>query len=177
MKNEYEIRGDVTAIFIDSPKYGKFETIISTKQLERAKEFPYIWRVTWDRGIKSFYIRGALYLGNRKQRTILLHRWITNAPDGMVVDHIDHDTLNNTDSNLRIITIAQNAQNRKGAQRGSKSGVRGVIWDKNNNKWVSTIKINGVQMYLGSFDTIKDAEQVSITARMHHMPYSPEASL
>ena len=45
-------------------------------------------------------------------KTILMHRVILNAPDHLSVDHIDRDGRNNTRSNLRPCTHAQNMRNR-----------------------------------------------------------------
>jgi len=39
-----------------------------------------------------------------------MHRMLMNYPDGMVVDHIDGDGLNNRRENLRIITTRQNLE-------------------------------------------------------------------
>ena len=50
--------------------------------------------------------------GYRGGKTIKMHRLIMGAPDHLVVDHIDHNGLNNTKANLRLCTIAQNSQNR-----------------------------------------------------------------
>ena len=70
-----------------------------------------------------------------KKKTLRLHRLITNCPDGLVVDHINRDKLDNRKSNLRCVTQAVNMQNRDAVEnaRGyyySKSKCRG------NNHWV-----------------------------------------
>lgn len=176
MKNDYEIRGDMTAIIINSPKYGRLEALISTNKLDRAKEFPNSWYANWDKIANTFYVVGNLLIGNGKQTLVMFHRWVTNIPRGMVVDHKNHDGLINTDDNLRICTHAENQQNRKGAQMNSKSGIRGVFWNKNAKKWQAHIRLQGKQIYLGRFDDIVDAEQAVIEARLKYMPYSKEVS-
>jgi hypothetical protein len=52
---------------------------------------------------RSPYIQGKV-----NGRRVYLHRFLTNAPDGMSVDHIDGDPLNNCRSNLRVVDHAQN---------------------------------------------------------------------
>jgi len=65
---------------------------------------------------------------NTKGKTIRIHRLVMNAPKGMMVDHIDHNTLNNQKSNLRICTHTQNQQNQKNRQHGrGSSKYKGVV--------------------------------------------------
>ena len=101
------------------------------------------------------YIRSS---GKKKEDRIHIHRLIMGFPDDMNVDHINHNTFDNRKLNLRIVTTSQNAMNRT---RGSNntSGVSGVVWVKNRNKWKAEIKINGETIYLGSFDKFEDAEK------------------
>lgn len=179
MKNEYEVRGDVTAIIVNSAKYGRFESLISTNKLERANEFIGSWYVSWAPSTKSFYVSGNVYVNGRggKQTTVTLHRWITNVTKGKHVDHINHDTLNNTDNNLRICTNAENKQNMKGARLDNKtSGIRGVSWHKCKNNWRAQIGIKGKIIHIGSFDNLEEAEEAVKVARAKYMPYSQEAS-
>lgn len=63
-----------------------------------------------------------------------------DCTDDRVVDHINHDTLDNRKSNLRVVTVSENQQNRKGSRAGSKSGVRGVSWDEKNKDWIVNVK-------------------------------------
>lgn len=168
MKNEYEIRGDITAIIINSPKYGRLETLISTNKLQKVNEFEGKWFVTLKKGTQSFYVQGHMPIVNGKHSLVKLHRWVTDAPTGFVVDHMQYNTLDNTDSNLRVITNGENLQNRKGPDRDNKSGVRGVCWNKRTKKWIARVK----QILIGSFDSIHEAEKAVVEARRKHMPYS-----
>jgi hypothetical protein len=43
------------------------------------------------------------------------------------------------------------------AQSNSKSGIKGVNWDKTRQKWVAEININGVKHFLGRFDVLENA--------------------
>lgn len=176
MKNDYEIRGEVTAIFIKSPKYGKLEALISTAKLDVVKLFPNTWCAAFNKNRRMFYVRGRIPNIRNKNVSLLLHRLVTKAPEGFEVDHINHDTLDNTDSNLRVVTVSENQQNRKGATKKSISGVRGVNWNKHAKKWTARIKIDSKPTTIGYFDTIEEAESAVITERSKRMPFSNEAS-
>ena len=171
MKNEYEIRGDITAIFINSPKYGRRETLINTIKLDFVNEFPNTWNITSSIDKKKNYV-----YGKHKDKRIALHRLLTTACTSMDIDHIDGDTLNNTNENLRQVTHAENMQNRKGANSNNKSGIRNVYWNELNKNWRVYLWLEtGKRQNVGSFKDIKDAEIAAIKARKEYMPFSQEA--
>ncbi len=85
-----------------------------------------------------------------------MHRFIMNASDGSVVDHINHDPLDNRRSNLRVCTQIQNMYNTKPV-KGSISKYKGVSRNSVNSKWFAQICKDGKNIYLGSFDNEVDA--------------------
>lgn len=171
MKNEYEVRGEVTAIFIKH-KGKKLETIISTSSLERVSDFKNTWYADYSPNTDSFYVKGKIATDYRAQVTMNLHRWIMDAPKGMLVDHVNHDTLDNTLTNLRLVTHSQNQQNRKGEERDNRTWARGVTWSKRYRKWEVAMIINGKKKYFGSFDSLEEAKKCSADARKNFMPYA-----
>lgn len=168
MKNEYEVRGDVTAIFINSKKYGRIETRISTSKLNEASKIDGYW-ISQFRGC-NFYVYAFMF-----GKKIYLHRLVMDAPSGVAVDHINGDTSDNTDSNLMLCTLAENSQNKKGAMRNSKSGIRGVSWSKDANKWFVQVQVKGLPRYIDYFESIVDAEEAARKARAEMMPFSKDA--
>ena len=72
-----------------------------------------------------------------------------NWPVG-VVDHIDGNGLNNTLSNLRVVTQVKNCQNMRRSKR-NKSGVTGVFWLANDKRWKAYIGHAGKLVHLGRF--------------------------
>lgn len=172
MKNDYEVRGDVTAIVIHNKKHGRIETLVSTNMLPRLIEYPNSWYARKDTLTGTFYVLGNLSSVDGKQPIILLHRWLMNALKGMQIDHINHDTLNNTSENLREVTVSENGQNRKGARKNNKSGYRGVIWHKKSKAWNVQLRVNRIKMSFGYFANKEEANRVAIEARRIHMPFA-----
>jgi hypothetical protein len=72
------------------------------------------------------------------------------------VDHINRDRADNRIENLRAATRLENAKNRK-TNANSTSGVTGVYWQKNANKWRAMIQINKRLVCLGLFVNLDDA--------------------
>ncbi len=97
-----------------------------------------------------------------KRRQTFLHRVIAARIYGpifllgMEVDHINGDTLDNRDCNLRLATRKQNGRNRR-RNRNNTSGYKGVYWHKANGKWAAQIVVNGKRRHLGYFDDPRDA--------------------
>jgi hypothetical protein len=139
MKNDYEVRGDITAIFLKRKDGSILEAIISTSDLEQVKTFPNSWNACYDPTIDNFYVRGHSKYIEGKRYTIHLHRYIFNNPNGYQIDHINHNTLDNTRANLNIVSQYENKQNRSGLDKNNSSGFRGVYWCRTKKKWVGKI--------------------------------------
>jgi len=84
-----------------------------------------------------------------------------------MIDHIDHNPLNNCRSNLRIVTPQQNMMNR-GKHKNNTSGVIGVGWNKASEKWRATIKLNNKENYLGMFDNFEEVCKVRKEAEIKY---------
>lgn len=170
MKNEYNVKGDVTEIVINSSKYGRLITEISTKDLDRAKEIKGAWYVKWSKSAQSFYVAGWRKSPNRHGE-VKLHRWVLGVNDPkIVVDHVDKNTLNNTRKNINKVSIAENGQNRK-IQSNNCSGETGVGWKKSSNKWQARIKVNGELKHLGYFSDFSDAVKAREDAERIYFKY------
>jgi hypothetical protein len=85
-----------------------------------------------------------------------LHRYLTNAPADMVVDHYNHNPQDNTRGNLRLCKQKENSRNRLRRKR-SKSGFKGVSWHKRLKKWQAVITVDGKDKFLGAFPDIETA--------------------
>lgn len=116
----------------------------------------YEWLNQWKWCFKQGRAERHAPSDNGYRRSLLMHRVILGDIDGMCVDHINHDPLDNRRANLRLCTKAENSRNRS-RQRNSSSQYLGVGWHKANRKWIAEIRINGKSGYLGSFDNEIDA--------------------
>ena len=87
-------------------------------------------------------------------KRLRMHRFVTNCPKGMMVDHINGNGLDNRKENLRICTASENLMNRA-AVRKNIFGYKGV--EKNGTTFSTRIKAKGVRYYLGNFRTPKEA--------------------
>ena len=85
---------------VDYPKISKYKWTI-LRQKRQGYTIRYVTRKIYENGDWS------------TARMIYLHREIMNPDDGMVVDHINGDGLDNRRENLRIVTHQQNALNRR----------------------------------------------------------------
>ncbi|MBN1124206.1 MAG: HNH endonuclease [Sedimentisphaerales bacterium] len=78
-----------------------------------------------------------------------MHRLIARPPDGMVVDHIDHNGLNNTRANLRVCTPQQNSRNRR--SQSGRSKYKGISYDKRYKRWKARIRFQNKYIHIGTF--------------------------
>jgi AP2-like factor (euAP2 lineage) len=100
------------------------------------------------------------YVTSRKEnRTILMHREILGLSPGQeIVDHVNHDTLDNRRANLRISTVQENARNQLPQQnRKMASPYKGVQWSKRLGLWVASIVVDKSRTHLGNFFTQREA--------------------
>jgi len=92
-------------------------------------------------------------IGNKN---VLIHRYLLDPDRNMVIDHINHNKLDNRKENLRICTNRENCMNQD-KSKNNKSGYKGVYYNKLSNKWESSIKIHGKSIYLGIFSNKEEA--------------------
>lgn len=94
-------------------------------------------------------------------KNINLHRLVMNANENDVVDHKKHLSRNehkvdNRKDNLRITTHQGNAMN-KSKSIANTSGITGVYWHSQHQKWQVSIGYKRKQIHIGYFDNFEDA--------------------
>ena len=121
---------------------------------------------TWSASTTKAPYAVSRLLRDRRSKRISMHRLITNAPDGVLVDHINRNILDNRRSNLRLVTPSQNSQN-SGRHSDSKSPYKGVHLNKYGG-WVVEIWIGGKNVYLGTFKAAEDGARAYDAAAREH---------
>ena len=138
--------------------------IVPLTQGQTAKiddEDAHLARLRWfaERRENTFYATRNRPKGpGLKPGVIRMHTAVLGPPpDGMEVDHINGDGLDNRRANLRWVSSRQNAANRGTHRDKGFTRFKGVFWHKRNRRWFAQMTINGRLKYLGQFDTDTEA--------------------
>jgi hypothetical protein len=131
----------------------------------------YKWHAS--KGRHTYYAQRKVWLPEiKKEITIKMHRQIINVPDHLLVDHINHNALDNREANLRPATHSQNTCNTP-KYKPSRSKYKGVTWHKRKDKWQARIRINRKTIHLGYFNSqIKAAKARDQAARKYHRQFA-----
>jgi hypothetical protein len=73
-----------------------------------AADAPALMRTRWHalRSFRSWYAAAWQWMGNRCQ-VLLIHRIVTNCPEGYIVHHKNFNSLDNRKENLQVMTKIQ----------------------------------------------------------------------
>lgn len=118
------------------------------------EDLPTIQSHIWYRDKDGYLV--SCYYFNNQQRFVRFHRIVMHAQPGQFVDHINKDRADNRKQNLRCCNRSENARNR-GLYSTNTSGVTGVFYDKEREKWVASITYDHKRKLLGRFASKDDA--------------------
>jgi hypothetical protein len=150
---------------------GNVKSLARTKIL-RGRIYPVNERILKP-GLNSSGYLGVVLCKNNKQRTLEIHKLVwdhfgSEPRNGRQVDHDDNIKTHNWIENLKLKTNRQNCT--KGfLQHPKTSQYTGVHWDRNRQKWISQIYLNGKLQHLGRFNDEFIAHQAYQTALSNHI--------
>ena len=151
--------GSRALVLLVRAKGGKF-----VKALIDADRFAELSERKWQLGRDGYAVRN--YWVSGRQFKLSLHVAVAGSREGLMLDHINGNKLDNRACNLRHVTATQNSVNR-GPRPGSR--FKGITLHKSRGKWQAVIKSGGRQFYLGLFETDVDAAKAyDQAARIYH---------
>jgi len=137
--------------------------LVDDQDFENLSEFK--WCATWNPYTRSYYAVRSFRIAG-KSHTIIMHREILGLKygDGVIGDHRNGQTLDNTRENLRAATPGESQRNR-GLQRNSKTGFKGVH-RRGATKYAARIMFNGKRIHLGIRNTPEEAHALYCDAAL-----------
>jgi len=107
-----------------------------------AEDFDRLCAYRWNYHEGGYAYR--LVVANGARHSLRMHRAILGVKEGVEVDHINGNRLDNRKANLRPCTRSQNQQNRHKTKPHT-SVYKGVCWDKRACCWRAVGKSGGKQ--------------------------------
>ena len=145
--NEIVEYKEYAVIKICSKKHGNIEVLIDIEDVEKCNK--HCWCVTYCKPTNSFYVMTKV-----KEKGIKLHRLVMQPEDGMDIDHLNHDTLDNRKSNLRICTRQENNLNIH-KNSNNKTGYRNICFVK--NRYIVQLSRSGKKIFVKRCLTLDEA--------------------
>ncbi len=113
-------------------------------------------------GYKMMHLDGGVYYNHR-----IIWLYVYGYFPENHIDHINRDKLDNRFINLREVSVQCNSRN-QGLRRTNTSGIKGVSWSNQKNKWNAYIKVEGKRKHLGNFSEIIDAAKARYEAEKNY---------
>lgn len=127
------------------------ETLVDANQVENLGKHNWVW----------CHRKMPIGYAELPRNQGFMHRIVMRAPKGMMVDHLNGNSLDNRKQNLRICTNRENQQNRTNHRSGR---LVGASFHKETGKWRARIKIDGNQKHIGLFKTEIEAHEAYMNA-------------
>jgi len=94
---------------------------------------------------------------HKRSRLVWVYHY-GEIPEGLIVDHINHDTTDDRIENLRVCSVSQNQQNRLVSKGKFSKLPKGVWFAKHVKRFRAAIKLDGRLIHIGYFDSPEDAK-------------------
>lgn len=149
--NEIKEFSDYAVIYL----YDRDSEVIAEALIDK-EDIPKVINSKWCRD-KNGYVK------NSKQE--YLHRTLLGETN-LFIDHINGNKLDNRKRNLRICNNADNLKNRVKLPKNNTSGILGVRFREDRNKWYTEIQCNKEKIYLGSFSSLEEAIKARLNGEL-----------
>ena len=121
---------------------------------------------------RTTYLCRNVGVSGGKTKALYLHRMIVGPiPDGMVVDHINGNALDNRRENLRVVSHEENHRNTTGERKNASVGFLGV--ERSGDRFAAKIRVDGKNISLGSFGTAEEANEARLLAEEKYWGLQP----
>lgn len=140
----------------------EIDVLVDDENFEELNHFR--WNLKRHPGVT--YVVRPIRLAGKTVSWIKMHRQILNQTDPhKLVDHINHDGLDNRKQNLTVCTQSQNKKNYK----VRRNGYKGIAFTDDKKRYRARIMSDGKLTNLGTFDTELEAAVVyDFYATLYH---------
>ncbi len=149
---------------LTSSKHPKTFTMVDDEDFAFLNQWK--WKVATT-GCKKYAAKSNSFGG--KDWCTYIHRVLLFATQGVEVDHINGDSLDNRKRNLRLCTRSQNVANTTKMRGPRSSKYRGVSWNKKGKMFLAQLYVGGKHVFRGLFeDEIDAAMAYNAVALQYH---------
>jgi len=135
--------------FFTNSKHKRFNTLSAGKEVGTTDGQGYkVVRLTYEGKHKSYRVHRICYA-------------LMNGDTTQIVDHINGNRQDNRANNLRAVEPRVNVANQSKPKR---EGLKGAYWDKFKGRWLAQISINYRKVYLGRYNTEREAHEAYMDA-------------
>ena len=165
---------------ISRPSKGPWVVLLDSEDAAWAKQFRWVVQTSAPKRVNSSTYRYEAIVryeyAEGGKSCHFMARELLGTSVTQLADHINGNSLDNRKGNLRPANSSKNGQNRKGATALSKSGIRGVSWDKKRGVWVVRAKTpeGGKYAFGGRFESLDAAKEAAIALRLSIMPFTAQ---
>lgn len=105
---------------------------------DKALVLRHTWFIYERHGTK--YVAANIRIDSRRKQ-VRMHRFLMDAAPNDIVDHINHNGLDNRRSNLRFVDPVTSNRHRRCLSKNQSSSYKGVSWFPATKKWKACIRV------------------------------------
>ena len=156
----------IVDIVFENQRYDGYKFDLSNDTVISYKRPKPIILNPWIQTNKNYYRKVVDLILDNKKKKILFHRLVYQMHNpienikGIIIDHIDQNSLNNDINNLRLATHSQNCANISKSSKNRNiiptSKYIGISYSKKDDAWAAEIKVEKIR-FRKQFKNEKDA--------------------